>query len=295
MNWYPAKRAGFLWGLGLLVALSLADGFLVRGALGAPVNLLLFWRGLAVLATLPLLALVGYVCYGLANLTYRVERNGIVIRWAASHDVVPMGDIREIVPFPAGDGRLAAGIGWPGYRIGQAQVKGVGPVRLYATCEPERALLIRTREQAYLISPANVEGFLADYRARRLLGPLARWKAGRRLPALLDLSIWRDRLAAGLVGPGLLLNVGLYGYLAARYPSLPPRLILSFDPRGLGDRIGARSELFLLPAIGLGILLLNGILAACVHKRERVLALLLLCSIPLVQTLVWIAASRLVS
>lgn len=292
MNWYPNKRLGLLCGLGLLLALGLADYLLVRRMVGSPIDLVLFGRALLLAATLPLVGFVAYVYCGLANLTYRVERNGIAIRWAAACDMVPVEEIQEIVPLTVGRGRLVGGIGWPGYRVGRARVKGVGWVRVYVT-RPERSVLVRTRQQAYLISPVNVEGFLADYRARRTLGSIARWTQGQRLPALLRLSIWRDRLAGLLALTGLALNLSLFGYLAAHYQGLAPVLTLSYGPQGLADRIGARAELFLLPGIGLAILLLNGLLAAWVHRRGRVLALLLLGNGPLVQALVWVAAWRL--
>ncbi|MDI7275611.1 MAG: PH domain-containing protein [Anaerolineae bacterium] len=294
MNWHPRKLIGLVCGLGLLVALAVVECSLLRGALSSPVNLALFARVLLATAGLAVALYVAHAWYGLARLTYRVERNGIVIRWAASYDVVPMAEIQRIEPVRRAGRKVIGGIGWPGYRFGQARLQGTGPVRLYVTQESGHALLIRTQKRCYLITPANVEGFLADYRARRLLGPIARWTEGRRLPPLLDPSIGRDPLARWLALPGLLLNLGLFGYLAAWYPRLAPRMVLSLDPRGLADRIGTSSELFLLPAVGLAILLVNYVLAACVHGRERVLALLLLCSVPVVQALAWVAASRLV-
>ncbi len=293
MNWYPNKRTGLLCGLGLLLVLLLAGYWLARGLPGSPLNLSVFGRALLLLLILSLLLVAGYACYGLANLTYRVERNGLVIRWAASFDVVPMADIKGITPLSALGGRLTGGLGWPGYRIGPGQLEGVGPVRFYAAPSAEQALVVSTASMAYLICPADVEGFLADYRTRRLLGPIVGWRQELRLPALLSLRIWGDRLAAWLFLGSLLLNLALFGYLAARYSGLPPRLLLSYDARGLGDRIGARSELLLLPAVALGVLIVNGVLAAWVHRRERILALLLLCNVPLVQTLAWMAVRRL--
>jgi len=264
----------------------------VRGMLGAPVGTWLFLRALLLVATLPLLAFLVYGYWGLANLTYRIERNGILIRWAACADLVPMDEIIDIVPLATVTKRLVQGVGWPGYRLGQVQEAGSGPLRLYMTRSPEQCLVIRTRARGYVISPANVEGFLADYRARRKLKPIAKWAQGLRLPGLLGLGIWRDRLAGAVALPSLLLNLGLFGYLAARYQALPLRLVLSYDLQGLGDRIGAREELFILPAAGLAVLLVNGVLAAWLHRRERVLALLALCNAPLVQALVWLAAIR---
>jgi len=293
MNWYPNKRLGLLWGLVLIAVVVAAEVSLLRSILGAPIDFWLFVRALWCVATLPLLAFLAYGYYGLANLAYRIERNGIMIRWGAIADMVPRDEIIEIVPFSALSKRVSQGWGWPGYRIGDGHVAGVGPVRLYTTRPPEQSMAVRTRTRVYVISPANVEGFLADYRARRSLGPIARWAEGRRLPWLLNLSIWRDQLAGSLALPALVLNVGLFGYLAARYPGLAPRLVLSYDLQGMGDRIGARPEIWILPAAGLAILLVNATLAAAMHRRERVLALLLLAHGPVVQALLWLAVVRL--
>ncbi len=293
MNWYPNRRKGLLWGAGLLLALGLADFSLLRGVLGAPVDTWLFLRALLLVATLPLGAFLLYACYGLATLTYRVERNGIMIRWGAVYDMVPVSEIVEIVPYAGLGGRLVEGVGWPGYRVGRAKPAGIGALRMYITRPPEACLLVRTRERAYLISPANPEGFVADYATRRKLGPIVKWAQELRLPRLFDLSIRRDRLAACLAAAALLMNGGLFAYLTTRYPDLPMRLVLSYDLRGQADRIGGRGELFFLPAIGLAVVLLNGLLAGWLHRRERVLALVVLCNGPLVQALMWLATLRL--
>ena len=293
MNWYPSKRLGLLSGLVLLTLLVGAEGSLLRSLLGAPIDFWLYLRALIFVAALPLVAFLAYAYYGLAKLAYRVERNGVQIRWGAVVDLVPRDEIVEIVPFAALSKRLGDGWGWPGYRIGDVQVEGLGRVRLYTTRPPEQSLAVRTRNRTYIISPANVEGFLADYRTRRKLGPIVHWTEGRRLPGLLNLSIWRDRLAGELALLGLVLNLALFGYLAARYPGLPPRLTLSYDLQGMADRIGGRSELLALPALGLAMLVVNAALAVWLHRKERVLALLLLSNGPVVQALLWLAAVRL--
>lgn len=293
MNWYPSRRAGLLVGLVLLIALGFADYLLVNRIRGSAVDLVLFGRALLLVVTLPLAALLVYACWGLVGLAYHMERNGIVVRWAAHHDVVPIADVVEAVPLTVHGGQLVGGLGWPGYRFGWARLEGVGPVRVYVTRTSGRLLLIRTRGTALLLSPVDVDGFLADYRARRALGPIARWTLGLQLPGLLALSIWRDSLALVSLTPGLALNLALTGYLAARYQNLPPRLMLSFDPQGFGDRIAPGKELFLFPTIGLGILLVNLLLAALIHRRERVLARLLAANVPVMHILLWVTVVRL--
>jgi hypothetical protein len=292
MNWYPKKRAGLLWGLGILLALAAVLYYLFRATVGRPFDTALVGRVVVLLAALALWLGLAYAWYGLANLAYRCGRNGIVIRWAGTREIVPMAEITAIEP-ATGEVEIEGGVIWPGYRVGVAQVDGLGEVRLYVTGVLADALLVRTAGCAYLISPARRAEFVADWRARRALGPIATWSQGRRLPTLFALPLWRDRLAGLLFVPGLLLNLGLFAATAARFPALPARIALPFDLRGLGQTVMPRALLFDLPLLALALLLLNGLLAAWVHRRERLLALLLLGEAPLVQVLAWLATARL--
>lgn len=292
MDWKPRKQVGLIWGVFLLAALLLVCCSLIRSLWGAPVDLTLYLRSLLLLTTVSLLLVVAYGLYALATMAYRVERNGLTIRWGLVQDVIPLRTIIEVVPFPKG--LKLAGAGWPGYNIGQSDVEGLGLVRLYATGAPEQGLLIRTRGCSYLLTPADVDGLIADYRARRSLGEIAQWPQEVRVPRLLRLPIVQDRCALLLFSCALVLNIALFGFLAAHYPTVAPRLVLSYDAHGLGSRVGARSELFLLPGMALAMVLVNSILAVWVHRRERMLALLLLGNLSLVQILAWLATSRVI-
>ncbi len=292
MNWFPEKRNGLLCGAAIFAVLLTADGLVFHSLLRAPINLWTYARALLSLAILLLAIAVGYAWYGLLNLAYHSGRNGIVIRWAACFDVIPAADIKRVVTLPRV--RVRGGLGWPGYRFGRAFVLGVGRARVYLSGPFREAVVVETRQGDWVISPADCEGFLVDTRARSALGPAVAWTQGLRRPEFLNLGLWHDRLARALAALALLLAVGLAGFLAARYPQLPGSLILSLGSQGLGDHIGARSQLFLWPGVGLAVLLVNATLAAWVHRRERLLALLLLGTALLVQALAWLAAVHLV-
>jgi hypothetical protein len=293
MDWYPRRWKGLIWGAALLAAALLACASLVSDVWGMPFSLGQYLRILLLVLALALTAAIGYGLVALGGLRYRVERNGIVIFWGLVREVIPCRAVDGIYPLPPRR-QLLGGLGWPGLRVGHCRVEGIGTVRAYAAGALEQGLLIRTPDRLYLITPWQAAAFVADYKARSCLGELQQWRQERHLPRLLQLGIWRDRVAGCLFGGAVLLNAAVFGYLALHYPRLAPRLALAFDANGLVARIGSRSELLMLPLVALGLLVLNGVLAVWIHERERVLALLLLVNLPVVQILAWLATSRMI-
>ena len=151
-------------------------------------------------------------------------------------------------------------------------------------------MLVLTDAAAYGISPADREGFLAAFAARKELGPTQDVAQESIRPRFFEWPLWRDRTARGLVAGGLVLCVALFGFLILRYPNLPARIPLHFDPLGRPDRFGGPPEAFILPVIGLLALVVNAGLGVPVYLRQRIPAYLLWSGAVLVQVLVWIAA-----
>jgi hypothetical protein len=99
-----------------------------------------------------------------------------------------------------------------------------------------------------------------------------------------------DRLVFVLLAMGLLLNLALFAYVGWRYRALPESLPLHFDILGQPDRLGVRSEIFKLPAIGLLLLVLNSLFGLAIQRWEKLGAYLLLGVTIVVQVLFWLAA-----
>ena len=99
-----------------------------------------------------------------------------------------------------------------------------------------------------------------------------------------------DRLVHVLLALGLLLNLALFAYIGWRYQALPESLSLHFDILGQSDRLGVRSEIFKLPAIGLLLLVFNSLLGLAIQRWEKPGAYLLLGVTTVVQVLFWLAA-----
>ena len=116
-----------------------------------------------------------------------------------------------------------------------------------------------------------------------------------RLPA----SALADRPLVGASAVALLANLALYVYLWRVTPTLPELMPLHYDALGVVDQIGRPSELFRLPLIGTLVLLVDGLLAAVLHERERPAAHVLVWAALAVQLVLasgaWLVISRAVA
>jgi len=288
MRFRPRRWPGVLAGAGLALLFLAVDVWLVRRIAGRTPDLVSLLLGLLGLLTLPVLAAIGYGLYGLLSLAYDMNRNRLLIRWASSEEVIPMGHVIRVVE---GSQLLDCvrwrGMRWPGHMIGRGEVEGPEgvPVLSFATEPLRRQLLLITPGLAYAISPFDREGFLAALAVRRQMGAVQQVLQEARHPHLLTWSLWGDRKLWWLILAGVVANGALFAYLCWRYAALPPLIPLHFDRLGQADRIGARAELFRLPVIGLLALLLDGVLSGVLHPRHRVASYLLLGGAVMVQVL----------
>jgi hypothetical protein len=298
-------RAKFSIGgpLGLLFAcLILAlDAWLLSLLVGAgiraqQISFGSFLLGLLVLGSLPLLLVAVYQVAGSLSLRYYLDRNGVVVRWFGTEQVIPIRDIQQIVHGHEFRGTVVRrrGLHWPGHERGEGLVPGIGRTRFLATQPLTQQMLLVTPGMAYAISPQDAEGFLESFYARRELGPNRLLEAEARHAAWLDWPVWTDQTAWALLGAALVINLGLFGFLSARFPGLDIQLPLHFNNLGQADRIGTKMELFALPIIGLIILGTNLGLGLVLYRRERAATYLLWGSAAAAQALFWLAAFSIV-
>jgi hypothetical protein len=284
MDFLAAPSRGGLIGTALVVLMALLPLGLVAAALAVgpgPVAAVLL---VAAVATLPLVAWLAMWLWGYFSLRYTVSRDGIVIHWGATQQVVPIEDITHLL-----NGRPYAealsGLRWPGHEVGRTSVVTddgqAHPTLVFATRPPEEQLLVVTPGLAYAISPADRSAFVDEFRIRSRLGPVQRLTQGTDQPAWARLTLWHDGAAMRLLAIGLVLNLLAFAWLVWHYPALPLEVPtqLSFDPARAVAAVAVerpKPTLWLLPAIGLAGLALNGGFAVAVHRRVRLAALLLL-------------------
>lgn len=284
MTFRPVATQARLVGLGLVVVGLAASGgaFWLAASRGIGPRTV-GWGALGLALAVATLQLA-YWTYGQFNLRYDLSRDALVIRWAATRQVVPMAAITHVVkgrPYLKGLG----GAQRLGFEVGHTAVPDDAgeprPTLVYATVPPERQVLIMTNGLAYAISPADATAFAEDFVQRRRLGPRQALEE-RTFPApWARLSLWRDRLALQLLGLAAVLTAFAFGWLAWHYPDLPAFVSLRFvhDAAAGGAAPGPggpKGGAWRLPTVGLLALVANAAVAAAAHERGFAVAARLL-------------------
>jgi hypothetical protein len=296
VNWRPKTRTGVWIGLGIMAAIVLIDVGLVWRIVSGPANGWTFVLALLVLTSLFALALVGYRIYDLSRLGYALDRNQLVIQTAGAQQIVPTCNIERVI-----DGRETAlsvrmkSLTWPGCALGQGVIEGVGLTLFYAVDSPGKQAIVVTPTLAYGISVDDLESFVEVLTTCQEIGPSVEVEQRSERAAFVRWDIWRDRLAQGVLGAGVLLNLVLFGLLLFRYPRLPGALPMHYDASGAVDRISPRESVFVLPVIAVITLFVNNLLGAMLYRRQRVMAYMVWSGAVLVQVFFLMALWQIVT
>ncbi len=298
MVFHPPRAPGLAIGLGAVLALIGLDAGFVFVLVHNPLSPAGVLGLILLLASLPVIAVVGYRTYGLWRSRYVLSRNAVVVEWGSRRIVLPMGlldEVRAAAEVPA-DVR-PRGLTWPGNVFGTGPVEGLGEVEFLAAAEKPGLVLLRHADAWLAISPADPPAFLAALEAARGEGPQEEVEPESIIPAVQRLEVLSDRLALALIGVGAAGAVLLLGYLALISPQLPAQIALHFDAQGLPDRFGPPAGLLILPAIAGLTWLVNTLGSLWLHGRpsERATAYVLLAATLFVQALVWVATISLLT
>lgn len=304
-TFYPPRRQGLAIGLALLGLLLALDGLWLGLLTRLPDRRLsLLWVAL-LLASLPALAFIVSSLIGLARLAYIIRRDTLIIRWGLSTVTLPLSEIKDVLTAEDVQPETPTLLHlrsphWPGRFVGSGRMETFGPAYFYATRPwPDQVLVIRGN-QVYVLSPHDPQAFQAAF--AQALEPAHQGIVAPSPPGLADRlgaiarETRRDRLAQVLMGAGGALNLLLFGYLAWLSPRLPPAIPLHFDQNGIPDLFGPPAQAFILPGIGLVVLILNSLLGGALHAlQERLPAYLLWSATILVQVMLWVATSELLT
>lgn len=115
------------------------------------------------------------------------------------------------------------------------------------------------------------------------------------LARLVALPLWRDSRLRPLLAGAIASNVAVFAYVSAKYESLPPFLPLHYSATGDVDRLGTPPEVFMMPAIGVVVLVANVVLGAALYRRERLASHLLVGASIFVQMVLLVATATIVS
>jgi len=290
-KWKINTRKGLIVGIAILVLILAVDGVLIWLATQRPVSIGTFFIGMAVLISIGFLGLMGYWLYGLMKSDYSLDRNALVIHWGTTEQTIPLHQITRVF---SGDEltekvRLTGSV-WPGHFVGYGEIPEAGSALFYATAAPRDQVFVVTPGLTYGISPADPDAFLESLTQRMQMGPTQVAEQTSKRPSFLSWRIWRDRPSLILLGMNCVVLLALVGLLSYRLPSLPNLIPMHFSPAGEADRMGARSNIFVLPVISILTLILNVTLGFVLQQRERIASYLLWGGAFFVQLLVWAAA-----
>lgn len=256
-------------------------------------------RGSTFVLLLVVLALwlpAGYLlwrAWACLSLVYWVDRNAVTLAWGPIRQVIPIGDVRAVhrdaavaamiqgAPLAQGpNGQVdqpaqAIAVRWPalerfviyGPELGTRRRLPGGRIYSVASRPLPEQLLLSTARGIYGISPANADGFLTSLEQHHQLGPTRLVAHRRYWPRVMRWPLWQDRFLLGLLLAGILGTLVLLGVAMSRFAALPFAL-----PRW--DNLDRRM-IFLFPAFGLAVWLINGVWGFLIYQSQRIAAGLL--------------------
>ena len=225
------------------------------------------------LAAAALAVIFGYWTYALATLSYALDRNGLVITWGATRQVIPLGAIERLVPGTSLGVPRVGGVSWWGHHVGRARIERIGEVLFYSTHQtPEQVLYVMTEERNYAISVDDPAAFAQEIQARQDLGPTGEVTHHVERSGAAAQAFWNDRLGMALVVLALLAGAAVWGQLTARYDDIPPTLELHFPPTEPMPivTVVSRDVIFELPRTASLILGVNLLVGMVLHAWDRV-------------------------
>lgn len=265
----PPKRAGFLWGIVLLVLAAgavLVPVVLIRTAAGtdSAAGPGTFQTMMIVVAAL-VIGMFLYFLYSLKTLQYEIAADALIVRWGAARIRVSLGTIKSIEKVPGIIiGARILGVSWPGLYAGVFRLRGIGRVDVFATRLRGEVVLVRAADRCYLLSPGDSERFIGQLRQQVAQVPPVIEDVAEQRP-----GFWADPLAVILVLGNALFFLGSLLYVFRLVPTLPPRIPAHWDLAGRVNRYTTPEELFMLPVVGAAVAALPVVMGVLQGRRTR--------------------------
>ncbi|MGH7623491.1 MAG: PH domain-containing protein, partial [Gemmatimonadaceae bacterium] len=222
--------------------------------------------------------LFAYWTYSLGTMRYVLDRNVLTITWGDIRQLVPISQIERLVPGRELPAPHVSGVSWLGHHVGRAEIEGgIGEALCYSTHRTADDLLyIVTGAGSYAISVEDEVAFAEAVQAQQRLGSLVAIPQAPDRMYLAAQPFWEDRAAQLLAFTAFATFFAMFAYIYRQYPGLPDSIALPFPQLSGVTRIGSKSELLKLPAVGIVLLLLNLGIGFIAHAWERMVGYVLL-------------------
>jgi hypothetical protein len=292
----PSKQFGLILHLVLILVLAGASAwgfFNLTTARVGPMFVSYLLIGILAFAPIPLL---GYRAYALFKADYYIDRDSLAILWGLRVEDIPLTDIEWVRP--ASDltnPLLLPRLRLPGAVLGTRRHPDLGAVEFIAA-SARNLILIATSKHVFAISPRDAAALVRTFARATELGSLMPTEAKSVYPSFVITQAWESPIARFLWMAGLLLNLGLVGWVGFLIPSLP-QVSLGFGPSGVPGEAVPSVQLILLPLIS-ALMFITGLLAGLYlyrWDRERPLAFIIWLSSTLCALLFLIAVLFLVT
>lgn len=272
----PAKQLGlFLHALLILLLAGVSIwGFanLTNAEMG-PMFVTYLLIGVLAFAPIPFL---GYHAYALFKADYYIDRDSLAILWGLRVEDIPLTDIEWVRPAsdltnPLSLPRLRL----PGAILGTRRHPDLGAVEFIAS-SARNLILIATSKHVFAISPRDAAALVRTFARATELGSLTPTEAKSVYPSFVITQAWESPAARFLWMTGLLLNLGLVGWVGFLIPSLP-QVPFGFDAFGVPNETVPSVRLILLPLLS-SLLFVTGLFAGLYlyrWDRERPLAFII--------------------
>lgn len=294
MFYQPTRALGLLVGSVLVLWTLVVTLILVRAAGDAAFGPGALAAYLAAAAAIAIACLLAFWTYALATLAYALDRNGLVITWGATRQVIPLESIERLVPATSAGVPRVRGLRWWGYHVGRAEVPQLGSVLCYSTHQSAAELLyVLTTDGAYAISVADPAAFAREIQVRQELGPIVPVARHVERTAAAALPFWHDPLARRLAGAATVVALASAVLVAVRYSGLPPTVAVQF-PAWQPDpvvTVSSRETLIEIPRAALLLLVANIAGGAALLSWDRAAGYLALGAGGLVQVAMFVAAA----
>jgi hypothetical protein len=263
----PSRKKGtlFLGGL-VLLFVFLAITFFWLAAITPAGWLFAVYMAGGIVSCLPL-PMLSYRLFALYRSYYDFNRNSLTIHWGLRTEILPLSSIEWFRPLEDLTAPMPTPpIPLPGAYIGVRMIEGLGKVE-YMADGFERGLMIAAPQSVFILSPADVNGFMAAFHRNIELGSLETVHNESLQPSFFLGKLWDDPFARMLVliSFGLGLIIVLWSiFLITSVPQVVMGAVLS----GSGAEKVPVIRLLLYPVISGFIFLIDLIGGTFFYRRE---------------------------
>ena len=272
----PAKQLGLILHGAIILLLAGASAwafFNLTNAQVGPTFVFYLLIGLLAFAPVPFL---GYRAYALYKADYYIDRDSLAILWGLRIEDIPLTDIEWVRPAsdltnPLSLPRLRL----PGAVLGTRRHPDLGAVEFIAS-SARNLILIATSKHVFAISPRDAAALVRTFARATELGSLTPTEAKSVYPSFVITQAWESPFARFLWLIGILLNLGLVGWVGALIPSLS-QVPFGFNPFGVPTEPVPSGRLILLPLLS-AFLFITGLLAGLYlyrWEKERPMAFII--------------------